>query len=161
MSAEMFTSLPTTSAAQLTDIICAVQGYESPSVLGISVQETLGQIATLFAATIGAITWAQIGGTTQAAAVNTGYIVDDNSLTTITLPATAAFGSVVSVRGLGTAGWRLQANTGQTIKYVGATTSSGGSLSSAEQYDTVDVTCISANLIWSVNASSTTGLTVA
>lgn len=49
---EMFTSLPTVSTAQLTDIICAVQGYSSPSVLGLSVQETLQQVYNLFQANI-------------------------------------------------------------------------------------------------------------
>jgi hypothetical protein len=45
---EMFTSLPTVATAQMTDIICAVQGYSSPSVLGLSVQETLSQVYSLF-----------------------------------------------------------------------------------------------------------------
>lgn len=45
---ERFTDLPTVSSAQMTDIICAVQGYVSPSVLGLSVQETLGQVFSLF-----------------------------------------------------------------------------------------------------------------
>lgn len=43
----MFTQLPTVAHAQLTDIICAVQGYVSPSSPGVSVQETLGQISSL------------------------------------------------------------------------------------------------------------------
>lgn len=42
----MFTELPQ-AIPQLTDIICAVQGYSSPSVLGLSVQETLGDISQL------------------------------------------------------------------------------------------------------------------
>src|SRR5579872_6071555 len=50
MSNEMFTQLPTTTASQLSDIVCAVQGYSSPSVPGTSVQETLGQIFNLFLA---------------------------------------------------------------------------------------------------------------
>lgn len=45
---EMFTSLPTVGSAQMTDIICAVQGYVPPSNLGLSVQETLGQVYNLF-----------------------------------------------------------------------------------------------------------------
>lgn len=45
---EKFTDLPTVSSAQLTDIICAVQGYVSPSNLGLSVQESLQQIYNLF-----------------------------------------------------------------------------------------------------------------
>lgn len=49
---EMFTSLPTVTTAQLTDIICAVQGYISPSNIGLSVQETLQQVYSLFQSNI-------------------------------------------------------------------------------------------------------------
>jgi hypothetical protein len=36
----------------MSDIICAVQGYVSPSQLGLSVQETLGQVYSLFQSNI-------------------------------------------------------------------------------------------------------------
>ena len=49
---EMFTSLPTVGSAQMSDIICAVQGYVSPTVLGLSVQETLQQVYNLFQANV-------------------------------------------------------------------------------------------------------------
>lgn len=49
---EMITSLPIVSAATMQDIIYAVQGYVSPSVLGTSVQETLQQVYNLFQSTI-------------------------------------------------------------------------------------------------------------
>lgn len=45
---EMFTSLPTVSNSMMSDIICAVQGYSSPSSLGLSTQQTLQQVYTLF-----------------------------------------------------------------------------------------------------------------
>ena len=48
MPNERFTELPVTSQAELTDIICAVQGYVSPTNLGVSVQQTLSQIFDLF-----------------------------------------------------------------------------------------------------------------
>ena len=49
---EMFTSLPTVSNAAMSDIICAVQGYISPSNLGLSVQESLQQVYNLFQSNI-------------------------------------------------------------------------------------------------------------
>lgn len=49
---EMFTELPTVSNSLLTDIICAVQGYSSPSVLGLSTQQTLSQVFSLFQSNI-------------------------------------------------------------------------------------------------------------
>jgi hypothetical protein len=48
----MFTQLPVVTTAQMTDIICAVQGYVSSTVPGLSVQETLGQVYNLFQANI-------------------------------------------------------------------------------------------------------------
>jgi hypothetical protein len=45
---EMFTELPTVSNSTLNDIICAVQGYVSPSSLGLSTQQTLQQVYNLF-----------------------------------------------------------------------------------------------------------------
>lgn len=126
---------------------------------GISIGNSAAGIT--IASTGSGMSWTTISGTTQAAAVDSGYIVGNAGQTTITLPATAAIGSSVSVRGLGAGGWILAANSGQTIKFITATTSSGGSFSSAEQYDSINVTCIVANTTWSVSAAATTGLTIA
>ncbi len=49
---EMFTELPTVSNSMMTDIICAVQGYVSPSSLGLSTQQTLSQVFSLFQSNI-------------------------------------------------------------------------------------------------------------
>lgn len=126
---------------------------------GISITNGAGTI-TISSPDSG-IAWSGIAGTTQAAAVNSGYIVQNASATTITLPATAAIGDSVSVRGLGAGGFILAANTGQTIKYINATTSSAGSFTSAEQYDSIDVTCVTANTTWVVSAAASTGWIIA
>lgn len=104
--------------------------------------------------------WSTIAGTSQAAAVDNGYVVGNASLTTITLPATAALGQAIAVEGLGAAGWVMTANTGQTIKIGTSTTSSAGSLASVAASDNVYVTCIVANLTWRVRSTNSTGLTV-
>ena len=126
---------------------------------GISVTNAAGAIT--IATTSFSIAWSGVSGTTQAAAINSGYVIQNAAQTTVTLPATAPIGSVVSVRGLGTAGWILAANTGQTIKVIGSTTSSGGSLTSAESYDSIDVTCVTADTTWIASSVLSTGLTVA
>ena len=107
------------------------------------------------------IKWSGVSGTTQAAAVNSGYVIQNAAQTTVTLPVTAALGSVISIRGLGAAGWILAAGVGQTIKVDGQTTSSGGSLTSAGQYDSIDVTCVVANTTWIASSVVSTGLTFA
>lgn len=207
---EMFTSLPTVSSAQLTDIICAVQGYTSPTSLGLSVQETLQQVyevvqsnvvlfyagnpngnvagqtyqfcwdtanSVLYICTTtgttstavwtplnnpsGGFIWSTIAGTSQVAAINNGYTIGNSSQTTVTLPAVAPIGAVVAIAGQGGGGWILAANSGQTIKMAGATTSSGGSLTSAEQFDSIQVVCSVANATWVVQSGITTGFTIA
>lgn len=107
------------------------------------------------------ITWNGVAGTTQAAATNNGYIIQNAAQTTVTLPATAPIGSVVAVAGLGAGGWVLAANTGQTIKMAASTTSSAGSLTSAEQYDAIEAVCVTANTTWIVRSAITTGFTIA
>jgi len=109
----------------------------------------------------GGITFSNIAGTTQAAAVNTGYIVGSASQTTITLPATAPIGSIVIVKGKGAAGWILTANTGQTIQVGQSATSSGGTITSAANFDSIQVSCITANTTWSVDWVFSSGVTTA
>jgi len=107
------------------------------------------------------VQWHPIAGTTQAAAVNSGYVIQNAAQTTVTLPATAILGSVVSIRGFGAGGWVLVANTGQTINVDGQSTTSGGSLTSAGANDTIDVTCVVANTTWTCNGLVTSGFTYA
>ena len=109
----------------------------------------------------GVVVTASIAGTSQNAAVNTRYIVANAGQTTITLPGTFAIGDVVIIKGLGAAGWILTATAGDTIQYGSSATSSGGTLTSANQYDTVTVSGLVANTTWSVDYSLTSGLTVA
>jgi hypothetical protein len=45
---QRFTELPAAGTSQLTDIICAVQGFVDPSNLGLSTQQTLQQVSDLF-----------------------------------------------------------------------------------------------------------------
>lgn len=49
---QMFTSLPAVANSTLSDIICAVQGYVSPTNLGTSTQQTLQQVYNLFQSNI-------------------------------------------------------------------------------------------------------------
>jgi hypothetical protein len=70
-------------------------------------------------------------------------------------------GDVVAVAGLGAAGWVLQANTGQTIHYGSSATTSGGTLTSTNLYDQVEVVCLVNNTTWGVRFSFSSGLTVA
>ncbi len=111
---------------------------------GISINSASGAI-TISSTGVGSIVWNDVSGTTQAAAINQGYIISNASQTTVTLPATAAEGSVFGIAGKGAGGWILQMNTGQTCHFGNAATSSAGSLTSTNQYDSVQIVCVTAN----------------
>lgn len=118
---------------------------------GVSISNGAGTI-TISSTGVGSLVWNDVAGTSQAAAVNNGYIISNAGQTTVTLPATAAEGSVVAVSGKGAAGWVLTANTGQVIHLGNSASSSAGSLTSTNQYDTVLVLCVTANTTWVVQS---------
>lgn len=110
------------------------------------------------------ITWSGVSGTSQAADINSGYVIENAAQTTITLPATAALGSIVYVQGMGAGGWVLTANAGQTIQVGSSATSTGGTVTSGDQWDAIGVVCLVANTTWSMLApvsSALGGFTVA
>lgn len=95
----------------------------------------------------GALTWTDVTGTTQAMAVNNGYTANNSGTVTLTLPVTAAYGTVMAVVGKGAGGWSIAQNSGQTIHFGISNTTSGatGTLSSTKQYDCVFLLCTVAN----------------
>ena len=113
--------------------------------------------ATWGAANAPGLTTAAAASSTQAAAVNTIYYVTSSAACTVTLPATAAAGSIVGIVGYGAGGWILAPNSGQTIKLI--TVSASTSVTSAEQYDTIQVMCTLANTTWVAMNYLTTGFT--
>ena len=99
--------------------------------------------------------WTDVTTTSQSMAINNGYTANNAGLVTLTLPSTAAYGSIVRVSGKGAGGWTIAQNSGQTIHFgsVNTTTGTGGSLSSTLQYDTVESLCSTANTDWTVQFS--------
>jgi hypothetical protein len=119
---------------------------------GTGISVTNGHNSITIASTTNALTYNDVSGTSQAAAVNNGYIISNAGQTTVTLPATAAEGSVIAVQGKGAAGWILTANTGQVIHLGSSASSSAGTLTSTNQWDAVEVVCVTANTTWAVKS---------
>lgn len=116
--------------------------------------DSKGRLTSASNATItGTVTWNDVSGTSQAASGNNGYIISNAGQTTVTIPASIAEGQVIGIAGKGAAGWVLQANTGQTIHYGSSASSSAGSLTSTNQWDSVQVVCVTANTTFTVIAS--------
>lgn len=121
----------------------------------ISITNAAGSITINNTATAG-IPWSEITGTSQAAAINTGYVANNVALVTVTLPDTAALGSVVEVVGKGAGKFKIAQNAGETIYFGGSatTTGVGGSLTSDIQYGAIKLVCITADTDWIVASSS-------
>jgi hypothetical protein len=109
----------------------------------------------------GGLSWSTVAGTSQAAAVNNGYFTNNAGTVTVTLPATFAVGAIVALAGQGAGGWTLAANTGQTLQFGNTASTSGGSFSSTNQFDTIFVVGQVANTTWQVLSSVSAGLTKA
>ncbi len=90
-----------------------------------------------------------VSTTTQAAAVNTGYIANNASQVNFTLPGTVAIGQIVHVLGLGAGGWRVTAPAGDNIMIEGNSTGAAGYIFGG-QYASVTLRCIVANATWEV-----------
>lgn len=112
---------------------------------GITVSNGAGTI-TISASGSG-VTWNDTTGTSATLAASNGYVADNGSLVTFTLPVTAAFGAEFIISGKGAGGWTIAQNSGQTIFFGTSTTTTGatGSLSSTNRRDTVHLVCCTAN----------------
>ncbi len=123
---------------------------------GTNISVTPGANTITIASTGAAsFSWTTVSGTSQSAAVNTGYITNNAGVVTVTLPATAAVGDMIRISGKGAGGWLLAQNAGQTVHFSGSntTTGAGGSLASLTRYDAVELLCITANTDFTVISS--------
>lgn len=88
----------------------------------------------------------------QTAANNNGYICNKAGTLVLTLPVTAAVGTVIAVTGINTAtGWQIALQTGQTVFFgTKATTTTTGTITSTAIRDTLQIVCVVANTSWNV-----------
>lgn len=109
------------------------------------------------------LTWNSVPGTSSSMTSNNGYVPQNAGLTTLTLPATSAFGDYIAILGFGSGGWTIAQNAGQNIQIgsVSSTVGVGGSVSSQNRYDSLELICTVANTSWSaLGAPQSTGLVV-
>lgn len=121
---------------------------------GVSITNGAGSIT--ISAAGGGLTWTVVTGTSQAAAVNNGYIANNAGQVVVTLPATSAVGDVVAVTGINNAtGWKVAQNAGNQIFFgtTSTTAGTGGSLVSSATRDVVWLLCTSTSANWQVIGS--------
>lgn len=121
---------------------------------GISITNGAGTITV--AGVGGGLTWSVVTGTTQAAAVNNGYIANNAGQVVITLPAVSAVGDIVSATGINNAtGWKIAQNAGNQVFFgtTSTTAGAGGSLTSTATRDAIQLLCTSTSANWQVLSS--------
>lgn len=121
---------------------------------GISITNASGSIT--ISANDGGMTWTEVTGTSQTAAVDNGYVANNAGLVTVTLPAVSVLGDVVRVDGKGAGLFKIgQPNAGSVIHFLSnnTTTGTGGSLTAIERYACITLRCITANADWVVESS--------
>ncbi len=108
-----------------------------------------------------AVTWSVITADTTAV-VNRGYFTNKATVLGITLPSTAAVGSVLRVSGMTASGWKITQNASGVIHFgkTDTTVGTNGYLQSTLARDAVELVCCVANNEWNV-VSSVGNITIA
>lgn len=148
---------PADPTLTLTTTVTGILKGDGTAISAITVGSGLSYDGTTLSATGGGsgITWSEVTGTSQAGAVNSGYILNNAGLVTLTIPTTAAVGDIVRVVGKGAGGWLIAQNASENINFgsVTTTTGVGGSLASTNRYDCVELVCTVADTTWTVMSS--------
>lgn len=92
--------------------VTAGSDTDRSGVLDVSEVVTTGYVCNGAA---GASNWVEVTALTAAAQANTGYLANNAAQVVVTLPAAPNIGDVVQVTGLGTGGWKIAQQAGQTI----------------------------------------------
>lgn len=127
----------------------------------ISLVNGAGSI-TITATGLAGFSWTVVTGTAQAMLSNQGYISNNASRVTLTLPLTSNVGDEIDIIGKGSGGWLIAQNSGQTIVVGSSTTTTGvsGSLASTNTKDSFYMICTVANTEWTVGAGVQGNLTI-
>lgn len=121
----------------------------------ITITPAAGSI-TIASTASGGITWSIITADLDPMVVDNGYICNKAGLLTMTLPATAAVGTVQRVTGMNIdLGWKIAQRANQIIHFgdTDTTTGAGGSLASVLKRDSVELVCVVEDLEWNVISS--------
>jgi len=96
--------------------------------------------------------WNDVTGTSATMVKENGYVSDNVGLVTLTMPTivSSTFGDSIAVCGFGAGGWKIQCVATQTIQFGNKATTAGGSISSTNQFDTIEIVCSPTTSTWLV-----------
>lgn len=117
---------------------------------GVAVVEDVLNHKLIVNTTGGGLDWNDVTTSPQVMVANDGYLANSASQIVFSLPATSNFGDKLEIAGFGAGRWQITQGAGQQIIFgVDQTTIGvGGSLTSTEQYDSIELLCVVPNLTW-------------
>lgn len=101
-----------------------------------------------------------VAGITQDVVANSTYIPTNVALTSFQLPDNFDVGSRVAIVGNGAGGWSLLTGAGQTIEVASQSASAAVSVTSASQYDSIEIIGVVANTTWVTVSGQTTAFVI-
>lgn len=148
-------------AATVATTYNADSGSATPALNALSIvgsgtvsTSATGSTVTITGSGGGGFMWSEVTGTSQALVKDNGYIANNAGLVTFTLPATAALGDTFKIVGKGAGLFKVAQNAGQSIRISTSTTSTGvgGSITSTDDADSIEIVCTTANTGFIVSA---------
>lgn len=109
------------------------------------------------------IGWNEVTTTTQSLVQNQGYVTNNSSQVVLSLPTLAFFGTIISIVGKGSGGWKVIQNAGQNIQLGSISSAVGvaGYIESTNQFDSITLLCTTANTTWTIIGGPQGNITVA
>lgn len=122
---------------------------------GISIVNSSGSVT--ISSQLPIIDWYEIVSTSDTLIPNSGYIANNASLVTLTLPNGGNIGDTITIVGKGAGLFRIAQPAGKTIYIVSDSTTTGvtGSITAIEQYASVELVCTNTDDDWT--AKTVTG----
>lgn len=122
---------------------------------GISITNGAGSITITATGGGGGFSWTEDVTTSISLAVNNGYISNNASPVTATLPASAAVGDYIRIMGKGSGLVTIAQNSGQTVHFNAnnTTTGAGGSLTALAQWASLEILCTTADTDFAIVGS--------
>lgn len=131
--------------------IAGIVGVTTSNSQSVTIDSTTGQLGVVSG--IPGFTWSVETGASVAMVVNHGYIANNAGTMTLSLPASAAVGSIIEITGMNNAtGWQVTQAAGQQIFFGVTQTTLGatGTITSSATRDAIRMVCIVANTTWQV-----------
>ena len=137
--------LSTSSAGALQNADATTAGQISKPVF-VAISTTSGYLINwrgkIVPAAGNSISWNSAASSPITLTAYNGYTCNNGaSLITFNIPATTAVGDTYIIAGTSTGGWKIQANTGQIINCGATPSSTAGSVSSQNSFDSITLVC--------------------